>query len=127
MFFMEIGSLIWLLWQLSYMGKIKLNKSIANDCEIPGHFKHFHSPIFSNRSIFSAGHLNLMGHGTRRRSGDAKVLGELPVPGRPTNMDHSRVRAYRACSGCGWGLFGYFYSRLSFLFSFSLSLGDGPI
>ena len=25
------------------------------------------------------------------------------------------------------GLFGYFFSRLSFLFSFSLSLGDGPI
>ena len=25
------------------------------------------------------------------------------------------------------GLFGHFYSRLSFLFSFSLSLGDGPI
>ena len=27
----------------------------------------------------------------------------------------------------GWGLFGHFYSPLSFLFSFSLSLGDGPI
>ena len=25
------------------------------------------------------------------------------------------------------GLFGHFYSPLSFLFSFSLSLGDGPI
>ena len=29
--------------------------------------------------------------------------------------------------GAGWGLFGHFFSRLSFLFSFSLSLGDGPI
>ena len=29
--------------------------------------------------------------------------------------------------GAGAGLFGYFFSRLSFLFSFSLSLGDGPI
>ena len=55
------------------------------------------------------------------------VLGKLPVPGRPTNLDHSRTRAYCACSGCGWGLFGHFFSRLSFLFSFSLSLGDGPI
>ena len=55
------------------------------------------------------------------------VLGELPVPGRPTNLDKSRARAYCACSGCGWGLFGHFYPRLSFLFSFSLSLGDGPI
>ena len=55
------------------------------------------------------------------------VLGKLPVPGRPTNLDESRARAYGACRGCGWGLFGHFYSHLSFLSSFSLSLGDGPI
>ena len=55
------------------------------------------------------------------------VLGELPVPGRPTNLKKSRAGACCACSGCGWGLFGRFFSRLSFLFSFSLSLGDGPI
>ena len=55
------------------------------------------------------------------------VLGKLPVPGRPTNLDHSWVRAYCACSGSEWELFGHFFSRLSFLFSFSLSLGDGPI
>ena len=60
-------------------------------------------------------------------SGGAMVLGKLPVPGRPTNLDYSRARAYCACSRCGWGLFGHFFSRLSFLFSFSLSLGDGPI
>ena len=60
-------------------------------------------------------------------TGGAKVLGKLPVPGRPTNMNNSRARAYCACSGCRWGLFGHFYSRLSFLFSFSLSLGDGLI
>ena len=29
--------------------------------------------------------------------------------------------------GAGGGLFGHFFSRLSFLLSFSLSLGDGPI
>ena len=29
--------------------------------------------------------------------------------------------------GAGGGLFGHFYSPLSFLSSFSLSLGDGPI
>ena len=29
--------------------------------------------------------------------------------------------------GAGGGLFGHFYSHLSFLSSFSLSLGDGPI
>ena len=40
---------------------------------------------------------------------------------------YSRAGAYCACSRCGWGLFGQFYSPPSFLFSFSLSLGDGPI
>ena len=55
------------------------------------------------------------------------VLDKIPVPGRPTCLDKSRARAYCACSGCGWWLFGHFYSRLSFLFSISLSLGDGPI
>ena len=54
-------------------------------------------------------------------SGGAMVLGKLPVPGRPTYLEKSRARAYCACSGCGWGLFGHFFSRLSFLF-FSLSL-----
>ena len=60
-------------------------------------------------------------------SGGAKVLGKLPVPGRPTNLAYSRARAYCAFSRCGWGLFGHFFSHLSLLFSFSLSLGDGPI
>ena len=55
------------------------------------------------------------------------VLGKLPVPGRPTCLDESRARAYCSCSRCGWGLFGHLYSHLSFLFSFSLSLGDDPI
>ena len=55
------------------------------------------------------------------------VLGELLVPGRPTNLHHSRARAFCACRRCGWGLFGHFFSHLSFLSSFSLSPGDGPI
>ena len=55
------------------------------------------------------------------------VLGKLPVPGRPANLDKSRARACCAGSRCGCGLFGHFFSHLSFLFSFSLSLGDGPI
>ena len=54
-------------------------------------------------------------------------LGKLPVPGRPTNLDLSRAKACCACRRCGWGLFGHFFSHLSFLSSFSLSLGDGPI
>ena len=55
------------------------------------------------------------------------MLGKLPVPGRPTTLDNSRARANFACSRCGLGFFGYFFTHLSFLTSFSLSLGDGPI
>ena len=44
------------------------------------------------------------------------------------NLDNSRAGAYLACNRCGMGLFGHFFnSHLSFLSSFSLSLGDGPI
>ena len=57
----------------------------------------------------------------------AKVLGKLPVPGRPTYLDFSRARAYCDCNRCGWGLFGHFFAHLSLLFSFYLSLGDGAI
>ena len=53
------------------------------------------------------------------------VLDKLPMPGRLTNLDESRTRAYCACSGCGWGLFGSLFSRLLFLFFFSLI--DSPI
>ena len=60
-------------------------------------------------------------------SGGAMVLCKLPVPGRPSSMDYGRARAYCACSRCGRGLIGHFFSRLSFLYSHSLSLGDGPV
>ena len=53
--------------------------------------------------------------------------GETSSAGASYNLDDSRARAYCACSRCGWGLFGHFYSHLSFLSSFSLSLGDRPI
>ena len=56
-------------------------------------------------------------------SGGAMVLGELPVLGRPNNLDDSRAEAYCACSRCGWGFFGHFL--LSYLFSpFSPSLWE---
>ena len=54
------------------------------------------------------------------------VPGKLPVPGRPTNLDYSRARAYCACSRCGWDVWTFFLSSI-ILFSFSLSLEDGPI
>ena len=55
------------------------------------------------------------------------VLSKLSRPGRPTNLDNNMERAYGACSRCGWELFRHFGSPLSFHFSFSLSLRDGPI
>ena len=60
-------------------------------------------------------------------SGGAKVLGKLPVPGRPTILNTVGQGPTALAVGAGGGLFGHFYSHLSFLFSFSLSLGDGPI
>ena len=48
------------------------------------------------------------------------VLGKLLVPGRHTYLDNSRARAYCACSRRGWGLFGQFFSHLSFFFFLSL-------
>ena len=42
------------------------------------------------------------------------MLSKLSVPGRPTNLDNSRARAYCACGRCGWGWFGYFFSHLSY-------------
>ena len=41
----------------------------------------------------------------------------LAETGASYNLDDSRARAYCACSRCGWGLFGHFYSALSFLLS----------
>ena len=55
-------------------------------------------------------------------SGGAKVLGKLPVPGRPTNLDNSRARAYCSCCRCGRGLFGHcFLSSIASLFFLPLS------
>ena len=40
----------------------------------------------------------------------AEVLDKLPVPGRPSNLDNSRAKAYCAYSSCGLGLFVHFFS-----------------
>ena len=50
------------------------------------------------------------------------VLGKLPVPGRLTNLDYSRARAYCACSGCGGGVvWTFFLSSIISLFFLPLS------
>ena len=55
------------------------------------------------------------------------VLGKLPVPGLPTISMIVGQGPIALAVGAEGGLFGHFFSRLSFLSSFSLSLGDGPI
>ena len=63
-------------------------------------------------------------------SGGAIVLGELQVPGRPTIWITARQGLTAPAVGAGgffFFFFGHFYFSLSFLSSFSLSLGDDPI
>ena len=55
------------------------------------------------------------------------VLGKLPVPGCLTIWMVVGQGSFALAVGTDGGLFGHFYSSLTFLSSFSLSLGDGPI
>ena len=54
------------------------------------------------------------------------VLGKL-VPGRPINLDYSSGKGLLRLQKVREGAFGHVFSQLSFLSSFSLSLGDGLI
>ena len=50
--------------------------------------------------------------------GGAKVLGKLSVPGRPTNLNNSRARAFALAVGADWGcldIFSLVYVSLFFL------------
>ena len=58
-------------------------------------------------------------------SGGAMVLGKLPVPGRPTIWITVGQGPTALAVGAGGGCLGIF--TLIYPFSFSLSLGDGPI
>ena len=59
-------------------------------------------------------------------SGGAKLLGKLSVPGRPTNLDNNRARAYIVLAvGAGGGCLDIF-SLVYFLSFLSPSQGDGP-
>ena len=54
------------------------------------------------------------------------VPGKFPVPGRPTVWMIVGQGPIALAVVAGGGFFGHFYSPLSFLSSFSPSLGDGP-
>ena len=55
------------------------------------------------------------------------MLSRLPVPGRPTIWTAVGQGPTSLAVGAGGRSFGHFNSHLSFLASFSLSLGDGPM
>ena len=55
------------------------------------------------------------------------VLDKHPVPGRPAISITVGQGPTALAVGAGWGCLDIFFSHLSFLSSFSLSLGDGPI
>ena len=59
-------------------------------------------------------------------SGGAMVLGKLPVPGRPTILTTVGQGPIALAVGAGGGGLDIFTLIYPF-FSFSLSLGDGPI
>ena len=58
--------------------------------------------------------------------GGGRVVRKLPVPGRPTIWMIVGQGPIVLAVVAGGGLFGHFYSPLSFLSAFFLSLGDGP-
>ena len=63
----------------------------------------------------------------REWSGGAMVLGKLPVPGRPTIWITVGQGPTALVVGAGGGCLDIFTLIYPFLFSFSLSLGDGQI
>ena len=71
----------------------------------------YYCTLTSKHTLYPVVHIWKLGW-----SGGAMVLGKLPVPGGPTNLDYSRARAYCACSRCGWGCLDIF--SLIYHFSF---------
>ena len=63
----------------------------------------------------------------RGRSGGVMVLGKLPVPGHPTIWITVGQGPTALVVGAGGGCLDIFTLIYPFLFSFSLSFGDGPI
>ena len=55
------------------------------------------------------------------------VLGKLPVPVRPIILITVGQGPTALAVGAGGVVWTFFFSHLSFLSSFSLCLGDGPI
>ena len=67
---------------------------MRSNCIVPDHCLSFYFSAHKRKFYFPRG-------GGGGWSGAAMVLGDLPVPGRPVNLDKSKARAYCACSRCG--------------------------
>ena len=67
------------------------------------------------------------GGGCSHWGGGAMVLGKLPAPGRPAIWITVGQGPTALVVGAGGGCLDVFTLIYPFLFSFSLSLGDGPI
>ena len=83
--------------------------------------------VFCLTSRTSSVKFSLFVQQTGGRSGGAMVLGKLPVPGRPTIWITVGQGPTALVVGAGVGFLEIFTLIYPFLFSFSLSLGDGPI
>ena len=81
----------------------------------------------SNKLHFSDVYQSVNYIGSLGWLGGAMVLGKLPVPGHPTIWITVGQGPTALAVGAGGELFRHFYSHLSCLSSFSLSLGDGQI
>ena len=55
-----------------------------------------------------------------------KVLGKLPVPRRPTNLDYIRARAIVLAVGAGGGCLDIFTLSITSLFLLPRGWCDGP-
>ena len=79
-------------------------------------------PVQANKpSNFKEDDFFLHFYALREWSGGAMGLGKLSVPGRPTNLDYSRTRAYCACSRYEWGCLDIFLSSIISFFFLPLS------
>ena len=58
------------------------------------------SVLFSQRKREIEGEREIESPKSSREGDGATVLCKRSVPGHPTNLDNSRVRAYCACSRC---------------------------
>ena len=101
-----------LVWMIVGQGPVALAVGVGGGC----------LDIFLSSVFFSSFSLSL-------EDGPIKteILSQRAVKPKTTNQPTIVGKGHTVLAVGAGGVFGHFFSRLSFLFSFSLSLGDGPI